>query len=306
MNTAGLAALALGVTLIAGAASASTDGQWVTDERGQTLIANFDNAPYPHASRAEGFTRGDKTYPVAEHYSDSTVAVFLPAGWRDTPAPDIVYFFHGHGNNVRQSLEEAKLREQIVASGKNVVFVLPQGPKNAGDSGCGKLEDPDGLKRLTQEVIDRLHADGKTAATSPGRVVLSGHSGAYKVIGVGLQQGGLEDHIAEVYLLDATYGQFEQYAGWAARHPDAHLRSFFTEHLAPENVQIMAMMDAAGLPIRLTMDTSATDEMLRTTPRLFLYTTTVDHNGARAFLGPWLKTSTLDDIAPPAAASPTP
>lgn len=298
MNSLRATALALGVSAMVSISTAAVDGTWETDARGQTLLATFENAPYPHASRAEGFTRADKTYPAAEHYMDSTVAVFIPTGWRDTAAPDLVFYFHGHGNTVRQSLEEAGLREQVVASGKNVILVFPQGPSKAGDSGCGKLEDPDGFKKLTQEVMDRLHADGKTAATAPGRVILSGHSGAYKVIGKGLQHGGLEDHISEVFLLDASYGELESYAAWMQRHPDGRFLSVFTEHLAPENVEIMAMIDLAGLDYRLLKEDKVSEEIVRTTPRLFLHTTTRDHNAARALLGPWLKASKLDDVAP--------
>lgn len=307
MNLAASCVLAFALAAASNLSPAASDGEWTTDERGQLLLATFKNAPYPHPSRVTGHKRGEQTFPAAEHYSDSTVAVFIPTGWRDDGPPDLVYYFHGWGNNVRQSIDEARLREQIIEGGKNVVLVFPQGPRNASDSGCGKLEDPDGLKELTTEVINRLRADGKTTATAPGRIVLSGHSGAYLVIGKALQHGGLEDHITDVYLLDASYGQLDQFAAWVQRHPTGYLRSIFTEHLAPENVELMAMLDDARVAYRLTTDGSTAGEAALAAPRTFVYTTKRDHNACRELLGPWLAASSLDPLAPvPPAATPAP
>lgn len=295
MQIAIAATLAVGLTAAASMAFAA-DGEWIVDDRGQTLIAPFANAPFPHPSRANGHEYDDKLFPAAQHYSDSTVALFIPKGWRDSASVDLLYYFHGWDNEVAQSLQEMALRETLVASGKNVILVFPQGPKKSSDSSCGKLEDPDGIKKLTMEVIERLRADGKTTATAPGRIVLSGHSGAYRVIGKSLKHGGLEDHVAEVYLLDATYGELDNFAAWTQRHPDGKLRSIFTEHLATENVELMAKLDAAGTSFRLGIDGEEANDGLFAAPRVFLYTTKRDHVACRELLGPWLKASGLDDV----------
>ena len=65
-------------------------------------------------------------------------------------------------------------RNLLGARGKNVILVFPEGPKDAGDSGGGKLEDRDGLKHLTGEVMDFLATEGKVQERALGRVALAG------------------------------------------------------------------------------------------------------------------------------------
>ena len=128
------------------------------------------------------------------------MAIFIPKGFEVEKKTDLLFYFHGHGNHLEKSFEKFSLREQIANSGKNVILVFPQGPKDAKDSGLGKLEDPDGLKNLAEEVLDRLQADRKIKTRKLGKVVVCGHSGAFRGIAMCLKQGGLEDYITEVYL----------------------------------------------------------------------------------------------------------
>jgi len=79
-------------------------------------------------------------------------------------------------NSVRKAIVDYKLREQIVASGRNVILIFPEGPKDATDSAGGKLEDPDGLKHLIEESLAALHTAGNIEHERLGRVLLTGHS----------------------------------------------------------------------------------------------------------------------------------
>ena len=51
---------------------------------GQLIVTQLTSAPFPHPKRAEGHTYQKKLYPAAEHYSDNTVAIFIPKGFRET------------------------------------------------------------------------------------------------------------------------------------------------------------------------------------------------------------------------------
>ena len=97
---------------------------------------------------------------------------------------DFVVHFHGWKNSVAGTLRGFQLIEQFVASGKNAVLVVPEGPHNAPDSSGGKLEDPEGLKKFMDEVIATLHqrAGFTRKKFTVGRIILSGHSGGYRVI----------------------------------------------------------------------------------------------------------------------------
>ena len=108
---------------------------------GRTLLCPMGNAPFPHPSRKDGFKKGNRSFPCEPHYCDSTVGIFIPDGYADNGKVNIMLYLHGHYNNVAKALGQFKLREQVVRSGKNLILVFPEGPRDAGDSGCGKLEE---------------------------------------------------------------------------------------------------------------------------------------------------------------------
>lgn len=290
-----MAWLVVGMMVVSGM---NTPGgaEWEKSEWGETAVFLMQNAPYPHESREEGYQGRNQFFPRDPHYIDNSVGIFIPQGYRAGKTIDLLYYFHGHQNNVRQSFERFQLREQIVRAGKNVILVFPQGPRDASDSGGGKLEEPDGLRRLTEEVLAKLKEEGKITSDRVGRVILSGHSGAYLVISRCLEHGGLESAIEEVYLLDASYGRLEQFVDWTVRNRSGRLRSVFTDHLADENVFLMTHLTRAGVRYQLLNDEDATPSLLRRERVVFLHTTRLDHGGTVQWLESWLNASRLKDL----------
>ena len=177
-----------------------------------------------HEKRAQAHVRG-KTYPADVHYADSTVAIFVPKGFRAGDATNLVFYFHGWRNNVDDTMKQFKVAEQLAASGVNAVLVLAEGPKNSPDSFGGRLEETGVFAGLVGDVLATLKARGVVAATKPGSIVLAGHSGAYRVMAFILTRGGLTANVREVYLFDALYGQTEKFAHWIPlpRQADRHL-----------------------------------------------------------------------------------
>jgi len=281
--------------LILAAGGGAMAAVWEESELGRTAIFQMQNAPYPHESRSEGFKNNDKLFPRDPHYVDNSVALFIPKGFRPGKRVNLLFYFHGHSNNVRTSLDQYRLREQIVASGKNIILVFPEGPKDAGDSGGGKLEEAGGLKRLVDEVLEVLLSEGKIASKDLGDIVLSGHSGAYRVISYCVEHGGLEDPLSEVYLLDASYARLEQFVDWVVRNRRGRFLSIFTDHLAGENVFLMTEMAKRGVRYALLQDEDASDAFLRRNRVIFLPTFQLDHNGTVTWLERCLRTSRLSD-----------
>lgn len=268
---------------------------WEESELGKTAIFQMQSAPYPHESRSEGFTYKERVFPRDPHYVDNSVALFIPKGFRPGKRVDLLLYFHGHDSSVREALGQYRLREQVAASGKNVILVFPEGPKKALDSGGGKLEEPGGLRRLVDEVLDVLQAEGKIPSRNLGQLILAGHSGAYRVISYCLEHGGLEDHIREVYLLDASYDRLEQFVDWVARNRRGRFLSVFTGHLAGENVFMMTEMAKRGVRYKLLQDEDASDEFLRRNRVIFLPTFTLRHLETVQWLERWLRTSRLPE-----------
>ena len=195
---------------------------------GTLIVTQFVNAPFPHPDRASGYTRNGQFYSAKEHYSDSTVAMFIPKGFRVTDKIDFVVHFHGWGNTVAGTLEQFNLVQQFCDSGKNAIFIVPEGPHLAPDSFGGKLEDTNGFKAFMTEAMQKLRTSGAVGKDFKlGNVILSGHSGGYHVMAGIVDRGGLP--IAEAWLFDALYGNVEYFVAWQKRE-QGRMVNIFTDH----------------------------------------------------------------------------
>ena len=271
--------------------------QSATTEHGTILTLWLPTAPFPHESRAEGHTYRGQHYPASEHYCDSSVHVFIPTGWRPIEGRvDVVFYMHGWWNNVEKATKEFELHEQFLASGVNAIFVFPEGPKNAPDSGAGRLEEPEAFAHLMRDVLEWLHTFEKVDAEARfGRIVLSGHSGAYRGLQHIARHGGLAGNITDILLLDATYAGLEDFANWLAAEPASRrLRSVYTEHLAEDNLELAALLRARGVePVMAEATTPESEIPPAEAPAFLLATTQRDHNQCVGLFGPWLAATTL-------------
>jgi hypothetical protein len=210
---------------------------------GKTFLPSLPTAPFPHPSRANGHEYNGTLYRAAGHYSDSTVGIYVPSYFRPGEATDLVVHFHGWNNHVTEVFRRYRLREQLEESGRNAVLVVPQGPKDAPDSGDGKLElDDDGFARFVASVAAYLRSSGIVSATGVGSIVLSSHSGGYGGLGGVLTRGGMNAQITDVLLFDSAYGYFDAMAGWTKSDPHNHLLSIFTDDTSLGNTELMALL----------------------------------------------------------------
>lgn len=212
---------------------------------GDIVIAKLGTAPFPHPKRENGHTYNNQSFPSYEHYSDSTVVMFIPKGYFITGSVDLVIYFHGWWNNVDSALNQFKLIEQFSRSKKNAIFVFPEGPKNSPDSFGGKLEDSAGLRIFINEVMKTLQENGKIKKRKLGQVILAGHSGAYRVMAFSLMRSGIPEYVKEVYLFDALYGQLEKYVYWFD-HFNGKLINIFTDDGGTKEQSEILMDDLKG------------------------------------------------------------
>lgn len=269
---------------------------------GQLIVTQFVSAPFPHPARAEGHKYKDKAYPAKEHYSDSTVAIFIPKGFRESDRIDLVIHFHGWNNTVAGTLSGYKLVEQFIASGKNVILVVPEGPHNAPDSFGGKLEDPDGFKKFVDELsatLKQRHVFQKSF--SIGNIILSGHSGGYRVMSAIVDRGGMSANVREVWLFDALYAESEKFLAWADRE-HGRLLNIYTDHggTKDDSEAMMELLKKRGTSFLATEESKVTPEELKTNKFIFIHTD-LAHNDVlekRKEFTLYLKTSVLSDLKP--------
>jgi hypothetical protein len=295
--------LSSGWLMVTSSAQAATLPQLYAPQ-GELLLAHLASAPFPHLQRAKGHKYKDQFYAVAEHYSNDTVAIFIPKGFRETGHIDFVVHFHGWQNNVETVLGRYQLIEQLVASRRNAVLVVPQGPCNAPDSFGGKLEDPQGFARFMNEVADTLRSKSmlKLRPFVLGSIVLSGHSGGYQVISSILDHGGLTSQVKEVWLFDALYARTDTFLAWWDKSR-GRLIDLYTEHggTKEETERLMAALKERGIPFFATKETQPTPIDLRQNRLLFLFSDlphdeVVDKHKA---FEQFLTTSFLAELPPP-------
>lgn len=264
--------LALGLPAVALAAAGLEE---VFGGQGRLIMTSLASAPFPHPARAEGHTYQGRLYPAKEHYADSTVALFIPNGFRESERIDLVIHFHGWNNTVARTLTSFHLVEQLVASGKNAVLVIPEGPHDAPDSFGGRLEDADGFRRFIADVMATLNtrAGFKAGNHAAGRIILSGHSGGYHVIAGILERGGLARNADEVWLFDALYGQTDSFVAWADRS-GGRLVDIYTDHggTREESQKLVARLRSRGTTVLAVEETALEADAIRGAGFVFIHT----------------------------------
>lgn len=242
-------------------------------EYGQLLKFQLPSAPFPHPRRASGHTYGKQVFPAENHYADSSVAVFIPRGFRSADAVDFVIHLHGWWNNIDTVLSRYLLPQQLLESGKNAILVVPEGPRNAPDSFGGKLEDPGGFKRFIDDVALVLFQNGTITTPTVGNVILSGHSGAYHTISFALMRGGIPEKIREVYLFDSLYGQTEKFAHWID-HEAGKMVVIYTDSggTKDETESLMQDLRAWAIPYFAADETALSQADLSNHRLIFLHT----------------------------------
>ncbi len=94
-----------------GTCAAALPGIYST--QGQIILIQLVSAPFPHPQRSDGREYKGQFFSAKEHYTDSTVAMFIPRGFRETARIDFVVHFHGWKNHVAKVLEHYRLVEQF-------------------------------------------------------------------------------------------------------------------------------------------------------------------------------------------------
>jgi hypothetical protein len=138
------------------------------------------------------------------------VVAWRPPGYAARGAGVVIYL-HGYFTSTDQAVEDHRLLEQFLASGRNALFVVPEAPAWNG-------EDPvwPSPGELLAEV---LHRTG--LPPPPGPLVVAAHSGGFRPALLWLGDERLE----ELLLLDGLYRAEDQFRAWLeAAAPGARRR----------------------------------------------------------------------------------
>lgn len=186
-------------------------------------------------------------------YSDKRTLLAMPAGFNLGRPAALVVFFHGNDCILdRDVVGRQRVPAQLAQSGINGVLAAPQLAVDARDSSPGNFCREGYFARWLSEVaaqLATLHGQGaKPADFASLPIVLVAYSGGYFPAAWVLKQGGAQNRIAGVVLLDALYGDTEKFADWARAHRrHAFLFSTFTTISRVYNLQLQDALEQRGI-----------------------------------------------------------
>ena len=184
---------------------------------------------FPDTGRAKGHTYDGKLYTAAAHYNDSSVLIITPKSLDVSKKVDLVFWFHGWGNNIDSAAIRYELTRQFITSKRNAVLVLAETARNAPDSYGGKLESAGTFKKLVNDVLQGLSTKKLVPVNCvAGHILLAGHSGAYRVIARILKNGQMP--VDEVMLFDALYAETDKFMEWIEADSEHRFIDIYTNH----------------------------------------------------------------------------
>jgi hypothetical protein len=192
------------------------------------------------------------------------------------------------------------LIEQFANSGKNAVLVVPNGPANSKDSFGGKLEEPGGLTRLVDEILLQLRERQILSGTNHGvgDIILTGHSGGYRVMAKILEADGLAENVREVWIFDGLYALTENFFDWQSGSDRRWVTLYTTEGGTLEEIRnAKSQLEERGVAFaEAHTDDPLSPEVL--TNRIVFVHSSLPHGDVVAKggrLGQFLETSCLEE-----------
>ncbi len=197
-------------------------------------------------------TRSGKVYWADKTYNDPRALLHIPRGFDPSRPSVMVLFFHGMGATLaRDVVARQRLPAQISESGTNAILVAPQFAVDARDASAGNFWKEGGTRRFLEEVsqqLAKLQGDPQSAevfAKMP--VVVVGYSGGYVPTAWTLANGGIENRIKGVVLLDGLYGEIGKFANWIERGKTGFFLSANAKSTRKGNASLKRMLKRRGV-----------------------------------------------------------
>ncbi len=237
---------------------------------------------FPDSLRnAEPRVYDNKIFAAKEHYSDSSIYIYVPSYFNKNKPYQFVFWFHGWGNNIDSALVQYKLQEQFDAAHLNAIFIFPEGPKNSPDSYGGKFEKQNVFNSFTNEVCSFLFKKKVINSYTTFQLILAGHSGAYRVMSYILLHSSFT--CKGFLLFDALYEEQEKFAMYLQQHQQCKMINIYTDNggTMQNSKGLMLDMDAWKWKYSSKEETDITVQDLKNNRIVFIHSKN-KHNGVVA------------------------
>lgn len=229
---------------------------------------------FPDTGRSNGHLYNKVIYDALTHYNDSSVLIIVPRKFHFKKRPDLIFWFHGWGNHIDSAATRYDLINQFIKSNTAAILVLAETAKDAPDSYGGKLERSGEFNLLVNDILNKLMTEKIIPKpTVAGKVVLAGHSGAYRVMAYILQNGNVP--VNEVILFDALYAETDKYLGWLKADDHHRFIDLYTDHGGTdgESKQMMNLLSNNNMRYNSLEETQLNQEVLQRNKILFIHST---------------------------------
>lgn len=210
---------------------------------------------------------------------DSSVIMIVPKNFHPGKSVDIIFWFHGWGNNIDSAVVRTHLARQFTGANVNALLVLAETAKNAPDSYGGKLEKPGIFKNLVADILHKLKAEKVIDKNcDAGNILLAGHSGAYRVMAYILQNGNMP--VKEVILFDALYSETNKFISWIQRDSNNRFINIYTNGggTDAESKEMANRLIDLHMATRITEEKDVTADLLQSQKIIFIHSLNT-HNG---------------------------
>jgi hypothetical protein len=184
------------------------------------------------------------TYPLA-------VAVQIPPGYVPTEKAEITLFLHGHNygptSTLDQILKRFSILEHVASTGRNRIAVFPHS-LNKCDEFKTQLAPTKKLKPFIESIARWMVEKQLSKTAEIGSIALAGQSGAYAPLAIIVDQDLYRDHIRELYLLDAMYGNAASFARFALNPKNRFWSNYLpSSSTRQQNELVMKTLQQSGI-----------------------------------------------------------
>jgi len=244
-----------------------------TADSAPTTLIRFSHSPFPYneslnaekpffdvneqGRRGHNSLRGG-IYWEDERYNDNRVLISTPSHFKPSKPAVIVVYLHGNLATLERDVRDRQsIPEQVAASGLNAILVAPQFALDAQDSSPGNFAGENFFEKFLVEVANKT---GKwkrnrdlVKSLRNAKVIIVAYSGGYQAAAAILENGGANDRIAGVILLDALYGREQTFADLFTNNSRRFLISTFTEAARAPNENLKTLLQKNNKNITETL-----------------------------------------------------
>ena len=168
-------------------------------------------------------------YPSSDSkFNDNSCLVYVPKHFNKNKPWHFFIWFHGSTNNIQSTIEQFKLREQLVLSGVNAIVILPEAAKNAPESYAGNWEQANNFNYFMEDVKLKLKSEKIVDKVSnENQLIIAGHSGAARVLVRVMDYSSTA--IKGILLFDAIYGSETNIINCIKRFPSCKFINLYSQ-----------------------------------------------------------------------------